>query len=209
MFSSPSRPSDFEDSGIDHTMLSQLIAALLDRIECGVLACDSSGMLYHANLAAQRELAGARILRMVDGRVACGVNCLDTWMTALHDATVRARSSLISLVDAGERLMVAIMPVAIGNTDKSVAVALMGRRAVCSPLGLEMLSNCHRLTNAERRVLRALIDNATAREIAAAHGTKVATVRTQIQSVRDKLGVRSIDALLLRAAEVPLISARH
>lgn len=209
MFSFQSPDSEFGGVGIDPSAMSQLLVALMDRIECGVMACGPAGELYHANVAAQRELGDARILRWSSGRVGCAASCRDTWTNALHAAAVRLRSSLISLSDGNQRLMVALMPVRIGDSDTSAAVAMMGRRTVCSPLGLEMLANTHGLTSAERRVLKSLIDNCTAREIAQSHGVTVSTVRTQIQAVRDKLGVRSIDALLLRAAEVPPVTARH
>lgn len=209
MFSLHSNDSAFANIRFDHSTMSQLLVALMDRIECGVMACGPSGELYHANVAARRELVDARVLRLTQGRVDCAGGCRDTWMTALNGAAMRMRTSLISLTDGDERLMVALMPVRIGDSDKSAAVAMMGRRVVCSPLGLEMLSSSHGLTSAERRVFRALIENCTAREIAVSHGVTVATVRTQIQAVRDKLGVRSIDALLLRAAEVPPVTARH
>jgi DNA-binding CsgD family transcriptional regulator len=71
-----------------------------------------------------------------------------------------------------------------------------------------MLSASHGLTYAEQRVLRALVDNSTVREIAALHGVSVTTVRSQIQAVREKLGARSIDALLLQAAALPPVTAR-
>jgi len=186
-----------------------LLIALMDRIECGVMACGPTGELYHANATARRELTGARMLRLAQGVVDCAGTSRKAWMTALHDAAVRQRSGMVSLFDGAERLLVALMPVDIGGTDRSAAVVLMGRRNVCSPLGLEMLSNSHGLTAAERRVLRALIDNCSASEIAQLYSVSLATVRTQIQAVRDKIGVRSIDALLLRAAEVPPIRARH
>jgi DNA-binding CsgD family transcriptional regulator len=209
MFSFQSGGSEFDQIQFDHSTMSQLLVALMDRIECGVIACGPSGELYHANVAARRELSDARVLCLAQGRVGCCGECRDTWIAGLQGAAVRKRSSLVSLSEGGERLMVALMPVRVGTSDTLAAVALMGRRTVCSPLGLEMLSNSHGLTSAERRVLRALIHNSTAREIAESHGVKVATVRTQIQAVRDKLGVRSIEALLLRAAEVPPITARH
>ena len=189
--------------------LSNLLAALMDRIECGVLACGPAGELYHANIAARRELDVGRPMRIVDDCVRCAGSSQAVWLDALHDAAVRLRSSLICVDDAGERLMVALMPVNVEGARAPAAVAMMGRRALCSPLGLEMLSNSHGLTFAERRVFRGLVGNRTPREIAASHGVAVATVRTQIQAVRDKLGVRSIDALLLRAAEVPPVTARY
>lgn len=193
MCSSPSTDSSLYHVRFDPSTMSRLLVALMARIECGVLASGPSGELYHANVAARRELSDARVLSIAAGRVDCRKDCRDSWNSALHAAAVHMRSSLVCLSAGGGRLM----------------VALKGRRTACSPLGLEMLANSHGLTSAERGVLRALTGNSTAREIAQSHGVKVATVRTQIQSVRDKLGVRSIDALLLRAAAVPRITARH
>ncbi len=201
-------PAD-RSTSIDHSILSRLLSALMDRIECGVLACGPSGELIHANVAARRELKSARILRVERDCVCCSNDSNRNWLTALNDATARLRSSLISLDGSGERLMVALMPVHVEGAAAPAAIAMMGRRTVCSSLGLEMLSSSHGLTFAERRVFKALVCNLTTREIAALHGVAVATVRTQIQAVRDKLGVRSIDALLLRAAEIPPVTAQY
>lgn len=194
------------EGGLD---LSRLLSAVIDRIECGVMTCGAHGELYHANLAASRELEVGRFLRLEEGRVRCAALSRDTWTAALQDATTRQRSGLVCLEENGGRLMMALMPVQVEDVEQPAAVVMMGRRSICSALGLEMLSSSHGLTFAERRVLRALVGNSTAREIAESHGVAVATVRTQIQAVRDKLGVRSIDALLLRAAEVPPVTARY
>jgi DNA-binding CsgD family transcriptional regulator len=101
------------------------------------------------------------------------------------------------------------MPLDVADVDLPLVLVMMGRRQVCSPLGMELLASHHGLTFAESRVLRALVDNLSPREIAASHGVAIATIRTQISAVRDKLGVRSIDALLLRAAAVPPLTGRH
>ena len=193
---------------IDLQAHTRLMQALMDRIECGVLACGPQGELFHANVAAHQELECGRFLRVVEGGLRPAATSQCTWNQALHDATARARSRLINLEDGVERLQVALVPVRVDGLDAAAAVAIMGRRSVCSPLGLEMLAASHGLTYAESRVFRALVGNLSAREIAASHGVAMATVRTQIQSVRDKLGVRSIDALLLRAAELPPVTAR-
>jgi len=209
MFSLQASHSFDDHLGFDPSTMSRLLGALMDRIECGVMACGPEGQLYHANVAARRELAVASVLRLSHGRVECPMGGPEAWHSALYAAAVRLRSSLISLGQGEQRLMLALTPVQIGAGDQPAAVVMMGRRALCSPLGLEMLSNSHGLTSAERRVLQALIDNRSVREIAESHGVTVATVRTQIQAAREKLGVRSIDALLLRAAEVPPVTARH
>ena len=196
-------------STIDISTQSRLLSALMDRLECGVLACGPQGELYHANVSARRELEGGRLLREVDGCVRATTTSQGLWGIALHDAAVRLRSRLVNIDGNQERLMVALLPVHVDGIAGAAAVAMLGRRMICSPLGLEMLSSSHGLTFAERRVFQALVGNRNAREIADAHGVAMATVRTQIQSVREKLGVRSIDALLLRAAEVPPVTTRY
>jgi len=195
---------------LDQSTQSRLLNALMDRLECGLLACGALGELFHANAAARRELDRGSLIRVEGGRVRCVSAQHDAaWQARLTDSAVRSRSSLWSLEGEAQRLMMAFMPVNVDGVESPAAIVMMGRRSICSALGLEMLSSSHGLTLAEQRVLRALVGNSSAREIAATHGVAVATVRTQIQAVRDKLGVRSIDALLLRAAEVPPVTARY
>jgi DNA-binding CsgD family transcriptional regulator len=189
--------------------MSGLVVALIDRLECGLLVCDAQGRVHHANAAARRELRNVEALHIVDGRVRCAPAIQDAWSRALHDASVRHRSQLLPLETEHGRLILATMPLDVADVDLPLVLVMMGRRQVCSPLGMELLASHHGLTFAESRVLRALVDNLSPREIAASHGVAIATIRTQISAVRDKLGVRSIDALLLRAAAVPPLTGRH
>lgn len=64
-----------------------------------------------------------------------------------------------------------------------------GRRAGAKEAAL--LEPFRRLTPRERQVLAAVIDGKSAEEIAAAHRTSVRTVRSHLEAVRSKLGVRS------------------
>lgn len=203
-------PQDFRDTApaVGGPALARLLSALMDRLACGVLACDVDGLLLHANSVARRELAQVGALRLEGRQVRATPAMQDIWCTALHDTALRQRTRLMVLHDGAERLTVALLPVHVDGAERPAAMAMLGRRSVCSPLGLEMLSASHGLTYAEQRVLRALVDNSTVREIAAQHGVSVTTVRSQIQAVRDKLGARSIDALLLQAAALPPITAR-
>jgi DNA-binding CsgD family transcriptional regulator len=199
----PPRHPTIGDAG-----LSSLLTALMDRIECGMLACSADGELLHANLAARRELATAQLLHLDDdGIVRCQRGSSEAWVASLHNAALRHLSSMVQLREGAAHALVAVSPAAVGT--QHVAIAVIGRRNLCSPLGLEMLASSYGLTFAESRVLRALIDSQTVREIADTHGVAVTTIRTQVLAIREKLGVRSIDALLLRAAEVPPITARH
>ena len=86
-------------------------------------------------------------------------------------------------------------------------VCVLGVRLRIVPRGKVQLTFAT-AASSDAQTLRALVDNGTAREIAAMHGVSIATVRTQIQAVREKLGARSIDALLLQAAALPPVTAR-
>jgi DNA-binding CsgD family transcriptional regulator len=188
---------------------SPLALALIDRIECGIAAVGPTGQLHYANRAARREFARTQTLRLQGQQVICSATDTHEWHAALHDAALRQRGRLLWLGGQAERLMVIVMPVQLDELSSPAALLMLGRRSICSPLGLEMLATRHKLTFAERRVLAALVENQSTAEIAATHGVGMATIRTQIQSIRDKLQVRSIDALLLRAAEVPPVTSLH
>lgn len=194
---------------LDGAFAARLAGALINHIECGLVACEGDGTLLYANRAAQRELAAARVLTASQGTLRCVGSAAAEFQSALVDAASRRRTRLLRLGEPGDRLMVAVMPVAADQIGDQTALVMIGRRAPCSPLGLEMLARRHGLTLTETRVLHALLGNSTPRDIAAAHGVGMATIRTQIQSIRGKMGARSIDALLLQASEVPPVTSWH
>ena len=99
--------------------------------------------------------------------------------------------------------MVSVLPLSAAVGQVAQVLVMLGRREPCSALGLELLASSYGLTLAETRVLAALTHKATPREIAAQNAVAMSTVRTQISSIRAKLDVRSIEGVLLRAAEVP------
>jgi len=175
----------------------------MDQIDCGLVAADAEGQVLHANRAARRELKSARVLRVAGKHLSCAAGHQAELALALHQAAVKKCSRLLWLGEGDERLMLVAMPVRRDSGARPTALLMLGRRSLCSPLGLEMMSMRHGLTLAERRVLRALVASQSAREIATEHGVALSTVRTQIQAIRQKVGVRNIEALLLRAAQVP------
>jgi len=186
---------------------SDFAMALMDAIECGLVACDSEGHLLHANRAARREIATARVLRTVDCMLHCAGPQANDLACAIKDAALRQRRRLLWLGAGADQLMIVAMPICADDSSQPAALLILGRRSLCSPLGLEMLALRHGLTLAERRVLSALIETRPARQIAAAHGVRLTTIRTQIQSIRDKFGARNIEELLLRVAQVPAVTS--
>ncbi len=194
---------------VARSVLDKLAAALMDQVECGLITCRADGSLIHANRAARRELALGQVLSLLANTLHCRPEAQAELNTALNDAALKQRSRLLLLGSGEDRLTAVAMPIQVESLGVPAALLMIGRRNVCSPLGLEMLALRYGLTLTERRVLRALIASQSARDIADAHGVAMSTIRSQIQSIRDKVGARSIEELLLRAAQVPPVSSWH
>ncbi|WP_431103983.1 helix-turn-helix transcriptional regulator [Roseateles noduli] len=202
----PYRRRSSDVAGASGIAEAGMALALFDEIECGLIVCDEHGRIQFANHAAQQELATRLVLQRSDGvlRVtASGVGELDA---AMRHAATGGRRCLVRLIGASDELMVSVLPLQIAGDDARHVLIILGRRQPCSDLALELLASSYGLTLAERKVLGALIRQATPREIASAHAVKLCTVRTQILSIRAKFGSRSIEGLLLRAAQVPPVT---
>jgi DNA-binding CsgD family transcriptional regulator len=200
------RSSQTTGTGLAGGPMRQLPLALFDEIECGLIVCDDEGQVVFANQAAQRELVAGRVLAQSGAMLRRAPGASGELDAALRLAGQRCRRSLVRLQQGDDRLMVSVLPLSLPGANSQHVLVMLGRRLPCSELGLEMLATSHGLTLAERRVLAALVRQATPREIAAAHAVSLTTVRTQISSIRAKVGTRSIDGLLLRAAEMPPVA---
>jgi DNA-binding CsgD family transcriptional regulator len=66
-----------------------------------------------------------------------------------------------------------------------------------------MLGIRYQLTTAECRVFTGLVQGRRVTDLAAEHGVKVSTVRSQVSSLRAKFGVGRIEDLVRIAAELP------
>jgi len=183
----------------------QIPLALFDEIELGLMVCDSNGLLYFVNQAARRELASAKVLLRHNGHLRQAPDTTGDLFAALRLAA-RARRSLVRMDRGTDRLMISVLPFGQARANGPHVLVMLGRRQPCSELGLEMLAASYGLTLAESRVLGALVRESSPREIAKEHAVALCTVRTQIQSIRAKVGARSVEGLLLRAAEVPPVA---
>lgn len=187
-------------------LIDKLRAQLIDEIECGLVVCDCRSVVRFANQAAEREMAAASVLRRV-GEILCCVGPSGELDAALRLAIDKGHRQLVRLSHGSDRLLASVLPLRPADGPETFALVVLGRRWPCSDLGLEMLANVYGLTLAERRVLSSLMKEATPSEIALAHKVAISTVRTQILSIRNKLGTRNIDGLLIRTAEVPPIAS--
>ena len=185
------------------------LALMLDEIDYGMLLLAEDTTVLHANHAARSELDAAHPLQLLgtDLRAARAQD-----MVLLRDALDAARQRglrrLVNLGDAGQRVSVAVVPLAAatgatGADALSLTLLVFGKRQVCEALSAHWFARSHRLTPAESRVLAALCSGERPSQIAAAQGVALSTVRTQIGSIRAKTGAESIRALVRQVAVLP------
>jgi DNA-binding NarL/FixJ family response regulator len=186
----------------------QLTQQVVDQIDCGLLVCDGHGHVLHANRAARRELGSGQLLSLQDDLLFCEGPSAHELSVAILAAATRGLRRLVYLQDSPP-LMLVVAPLEPQSGAEPLVLVMIGRRTLCTALGLELLALQHRLTWAEQRVLRGIVGGAAVRDIAADNGVAVSTIRTQVQSIRDKLGVNNIDALLLIAARIPPVPSCH
>ncbi len=196
---------------------------VLQRLRQPALLVDEQLQLHHVNDAAAELLAR-------DGRLARRGGTLAIARSGHGDALLRALRSLRlggadSYVDAGPAqpravvrvnepgrppLVLLLTPLVPARTmqafgPRPLALALLhdgARRAEPDPL---VIAAAFDLTPAEARVAVRLARGERAQDVARAHGVTVATVRSQIQSVLEKVGARHQNELVSAlAAMAPL-----
>lgn len=195
--------SSFFPSESTSTVAYQMPPAVFDEIEFGLIVCNAAGEVVFANKSAQAEMASQRLLLCRGASLSRAHGAAGDLEAALQQAISRGRRSLIRLRRPGDELLVAVQALSDEDSGVKRALLVLGRREPCSELGLELLAGSYGLTLAERRVLAALVRESTPKEIARQHAVALSTVRTQISSIRAKLGTRNVEGLLLRAAQVP------
>ena len=179
------------------------LALMLDEIDYGMVLTEGTRVL-HANHVAQAELDGAHPLQLAGG----SLGARDPQdMQRLQDALAGAQRGLRKLVTLGDgqrRVSLAVVPLgALGLGGPGATLVMMGKRQVCQRLSVQWFARSHLLTPAETRVLEGLCDGMEPREIAELHDVGLATVRTQIGSIRAKTGADSIRSLVGQVAKLP------
>lgn len=194
-----------ERTGASDLGIQQILGAVLDAIDYGIVVVDAQRHLIRANRVAQGLCAAANgVCHLVGTRLRCRHPADDD---ALHQATqaaaLKGRHSLLTLGVAPQAVPVAVVPVEPGPTP--AVLLLFGKDQVCEALSVDQFARAHGLTHAEGMVLGALCDGAKPLEIAQRFGVAVSTVRTQISSVRQKTQTASIRDLVRRIAVLPPI----
>lgn len=179
------------------------VAALFDELDYGVMLLRGEGTLVFANHAARAEMQAGGPLAVADGHLQAVQPGDAAALAAALGGAQRGLRRLATLGRAGARRELAFVPMASEAGEPALVAVVFGRRKLCEPISVQYFARGHGLTPAETRVLEMLCDGLEPREITHANGVGMATVRTQIHSIRDKTGAASIRALIQRVAMLP------
>ena len=186
------------------------MAQMLDTLDYGMLLLADTGQVLQINKAARRDMDDDHPLQF-DGNTLLARRSQDAvpLREALAAAAERGLRRLLQLGDGRARISVAVVPLpALGADERAGVAVLLGKRQVCEELTVEWFARSHSLTMAETAVIKGLCADFTPQQIAERQGVGLATIRTQIGSIRLKTGAGSIRALVRQVALLPpLVSA--
>lgn len=186
-----------------HRPDSRWLSLMLEEVGHGTLLLSDKAFVLHANHLARSLIETGNHALQVVGRQLLPRNPREHggWHEALDDAR-RGLRRLLMLGDGGLRGSVAVVPLTPIDGHRLTMIT-MARRQLSDPVALQCFARCHGLTAAETRVLECLCQGIDPVAIAQRHGVGIATVRTQISSIRHKTGSADITGLVRLAAGLP------
>jgi len=180
-----------------------VLEAILDELDYGVWLLLPSSQVRLANRAALRECSGGRHLRLAAGSLRAVDEPGQRALTAALLQADSGRRSLLVLGVGSESLPLATVPLGRSPNGLGGVLLLSGRHRACEVLSIEMFARHQQATAAETTVLRALCEGLRPREVAARSGVALTTVRTQIQSLRQKTGCSTVGDMVRRVTMLP------
>ena len=208
---------------LGHNQLVDCLAAIPDEIDYAMVLITRDGVVQYRNRAAHRELQEQRALSVVCGRLrVLDPRDAQAVEEAIHAAADRGLRRMLTLVGGPAPQSVAFVPIGPAAAAAAAAAAataaaaspgamrrdalvlvLLGKRGLCAPLSADVFARYHGLTNSETHVLGALLQGYLPSGIARLHGVALSTVRTHMQSIRNKTGARRIQEIITRMASLP------
>jgi len=181
------------------TSIARWLSLMLDEIDFGMLLLSDEGEVMHVNHAARADFDEGHPL-LLRGRRLVARDAQD--LARLHDALASAAQRnlrrLLSLGEGEQRVNIAVIP--LGNRATLISLA---KRHLSERISVQCFARMHGLTPAETRVLESLCEGLDPREIAELNVVGLATVRTQIGSIRAKTGADNIRDLVRQVAKLP------
>lgn len=202
---------------------SEALASGIDSMQMGLIFFDHQTQITYCNQAAENIIAQHPALTMRNGTIhATSEADNKTLRKALSDASLaNLYNTPIGNIAIGLKHPAAFTPLPIlispihqsdigASLTKGTAAVVMAisdpeRMLITSP---SLLATIYGLTPAESEVAIDLINALSPQEIAEKKNVKIATIRSQIQSVYSKTGVNSQAQLIKSLLSSPLVSFR-
>lgn len=177
----------------------------IDELDHGVLLLDPERQVVLMNRSALAALDPGHPLQVVDRQLRAHE---PKDVAPLHDAVEaavqRGLRRVVVLGGGRRRCPVALVPLPSRQADGLHAcMVTLGRQRASDGLAVQWFAQIHGLTAAESRVLAHLCDGDSPRDVAAALGVGLATVRTQIAAIRSKTQSPDLRSLLQQVACLP------
>jgi DNA-binding CsgD family transcriptional regulator len=195
------------------TVQVQNLADTLDGLAAGVFIIDERGNLAHSNASGRELLSGEKIFRLRGGRLQAVNPAADA---GIASSLMQMRDSKIALdrrpavaleAETGPRYFAHLLPLTVGFRHKmglphsASAAIFVVKTALDVTAATEMIRDKYRLTQAELRVLRAVIEIGGVSEIASTLVISEETTRTHLRHLFDKTDARSQLELVKLVAE--------
>lgn len=183
--------------------------SVLDELDHGILLLGPDGFLMLINRAAEAELGSDHPLLLAERQLHARDPLDEAQLQdALGAAARRGLQRLLALGHGEQRISLRVVPLGSDAPGLHAVMLQLSRRHVCERLSVQWFAKHHGLTPAETRVLERLCAGEAPRQIADAQNVGLATVRTQIGSVRTKTGAGSIRELVQQVAMLPPMVGR-
>lgn len=188
----------------------EALVLILEEISHGVLLLDAMGALIYANPLGRQELRQALAVTLSGGRLVTTVTFQEHRLArALKEARAGLRS-MVQLGQGSDARMLAFVPLA-SHSDSGIVkqvLVLCGRTGWADSVAVLLFAKATGLTHCERDVLSSLCDGLDAQDIADRRSVKLSTVRTQILSLRQKVGARNLQDLISKVSSLPPLGCR-
>ncbi len=189
------------------------LAESLDGLSAAVFIIDERGNLAHSNASGREMLSEEKIFRLHGDRLQAVKSAANAGiaasLTQMRDSkTTLDRIPAVALEsETGPRYFAHLLPLTAGFRRKmglshsASAAIFVVKTALDITVAIEMIGDEYRLTQAELRVLRAVIEIGGVAEIASTLAISEETIRTHLRHLFDKTDARSQVELVKLVAE--------
>ncbi len=176
---------------------------LLDGLSAAILFVDAKGRIVHANSCGHEMLAEGQVLsRQQDYLSSTDPNAaraLREAIACVENGDFGVGNSPVALsppLQADGRWLAHVLPLTsglrqrVGAAYSAAAVLFVQRAALDTPSAMEAVAKLYRLTPTEVRVLRAVVELGGVSPVAGTLGISEATVKSHLQHLFEKTGIR-------------------